>query len=192
MEPLTLAETKAHLRVDESYTEDDAYITALIMVARDYTEGFQGRTLAQRTLQLTLDHFPHEPSRVSNGLLFYRNYSPIKLPSTPVSSVLSVTYTLSDGIVKTLPSTEYIVKEDGAIVPAFERYWPIDVLVPADAVKITYEAGYTPDRVPPATKQGMLLLIGNWYENREPVVLGRTVEKIPFTVECLLWMDRTW
>ncbi|QLY36012.1 phage gp6-like head-tail connector protein [Citrobacter freundii] len=35
-------------------------------------------------------------------------------------------------------------------------------------------------------KAAMLLLIGNWYENRESVVIGDTVAEVPFAVEALL------
>jgi hypothetical protein len=35
-------------------------------------------------------------------------------------------------------------------------------------------------------KAAMLLLIGNWYENRESVVIGDTAVAVPFAVEALL------
>lgn len=45
-EPLTLAEAKAHLRVE--FDDDDGYIGALISAAREYTEAFQNRLIAPR------------------------------------------------------------------------------------------------------------------------------------------------
>lgn len=45
-EPITLAEAKAHLRVE--HDADDAYISALITAARQYCEEFQNRFLADR------------------------------------------------------------------------------------------------------------------------------------------------
>jgi uncharacterized phiE125 gp8 family phage protein len=178
-EPISLGEAKRHLRAEE-FDDDDLYISSLIMVARDYVEGFQNRSLAPKTYELILDTFPCN-----------RGYKPIRLPRTPVSSVLSVKYTLANGSTTvTHPPASYVVKADGDIVPAYNKLWPSDELTSGDAVKIQYTAGYT--EIPAATKQGMLLLIGNWYENREPVVMGKTVEKIPFTVDMLLSLDRMW
>jgi uncharacterized phiE125 gp8 family phage protein len=84
------------------------------------------------------------------------------------------------------------VKVDGDIIPAYSKWWPVDTLVPGDAVKVSFTAGYGTD-IPRTTKQAMLMLIGNWYENREAVVLGtKTPSNIPFGVDALLSMDRMW
>lgn len=40
--------------------------------------------------------------------------------------------------------------------------------------------------LPSAIKQSILLLVGNLYANREPVVFGASVIKIPYTYEYLL------
>jgi len=174
-EPISLPEAKAHLRVD--FSDDDAYISALVMVARDYTEGFQGRSLAPVTLELSLDSFP---------------CGPIRLPRTPVTSVVSVKYTRSDGAVVTMPNADYIVKKNGDTIPSYGKYWPADILIPGDALNVRYLAGYDSTTIPPATKQAMLLLIGHWYENRETVIIGKTPAEVPLAATSLLWMDRTW
>lgn len=166
MEPLSLEEAKSHLRVD--FPEDDAYITSLITVARDYAEGFQKRSIVQTTLELVQDMWTN----------------PIILERGPVKSVTSLKYIKSDGTEVIVPATDYIVTVDGKIVP--KSYWPIENLQIVDGIRVIYEA--VSDPVPESTKQAMLLLIGNWYEHREPVVIGRSVEDVPFTVKSLLWM----
>jgi uncharacterized phiE125 gp8 family phage protein len=171
-EPISLPEAKSHLRVD--FIDDDAYISGLISAARVYAEGFQGRSLAPTTLELIQDTFS----------------SSIKLRRGPVNSVTSITYTRADGTVVTLPTTDYIVKADGDIITAYHKFWPVDELVPGDAVKVTYQAGYT--SAPQSTKQALLLLIGHWYENREAVVVGKEPKELPLAVNALLWMDRSW
>jgi len=59
-EPLTLAETKAHLRVETN--AEDALITALIRTVREHLERQTGLALMTRTFRLYLDDWP--PARV--------------------------------------------------------------------------------------------------------------------------------
>lgn len=167
-EPISLSEAKSHLRVD--FNDDDTYITTLISVARDYAEGFQKRSLITKTLELTQDYFTN----------------PIILENLPCNSVTSVNYTRLDGTVGTVDPTTYIVTQDGKIVPKY--YWPPDVLQVADGVKVTYTVGST--TIDPATKHALLLLIGNFYEFREPIVVGKTVENVPLSVKQLLYMGK--
>ena len=192
VEPLSLAEAKAHLRVDITFTDDDAYISALISAARDYAEGFQNRSLGPVTLAYYLDAFPRGRKRGLNGSRFYPTYLPIRLPRTPIVTVTSVSYKTANGSTTIVPTSDYVVKADGDIIPAYGKIWPVDELTTGDAVKVTYAAGYGIGAVPPTTKQGMLLLLGNWYENRESVIIGKTVFKVPLAAEALLWMDRSW
>lgn len=52
-EPLTLAEVKAHLRIDGS--TDDDYLAGLVRVARDHLERATGLCLIRRRLRLALE-----------------------------------------------------------------------------------------------------------------------------------------
>lgn len=172
-EPVTLQEAKSHLRID--FSSDDDYIQALISVARDYAEGLQRRSIVSQTIELALNCF-----------------SPcIRLPRGPVQSIESVKYTQADGSVITIPSASYMLTSSDDVIPLpYGSSWPCGMLIPADGVKIRYQAGY--EVVPPATKQALLLLIGHWYENREEVVIGKTALEMPMAAKSLLWLDRTW
>ena len=55
-------------------------------------------------------------------------------------------------------------------------------------VEITFTAGYggTAAAVPAAIRQAMLLLIGQWYDNREAVTVGAAGSPMPMAVDALL------
>lgn len=172
VEPVSLVEAKAHLRID--FSDDDAYILALILAARGFAENFQRRSLASQTLELT-EHC----------------FSPVvRLQKGPVTAIVSVSYTAPDGSVQTISSGGYTLTSNDELIPPWGTYWPLTTGV-GDAVRIRYTAGY--DSIPATTKQAMLLLIGHWYENREAVVVGmRPPTELPMAATSLLWMDRTW
>lgn len=48
------------------------------------------------------------------------------------------------------------------------------------------------DELPKPLYQAMLLMIGQLYENREPVIAGVSVSKVPFTVEMLIAPYKNW
>lgn len=156
VEPITLAEAKAHLRVTVS--SEDALITALITAARTTCEERLRRTLIDTDWQLTLDAFPCA--------------LPLRMPR--VIAVESVEYVDSAGAPQTLAGSEYQVdgeSEPGWIVPAYGKAWPA-TREQANAVTVTYSCGYgvAASDVPGPIKQWILLQIGALYANREAVV----------------------
>lgn len=170
-EPVSLKEAKKHLNIDEDFVEDDGYITSLITVAREYAEGFQKKSICGYTLELLQDRFS----------------DPIILERGPVKSVTSVKYVRADGSEVVIPSTNYILSSDGKVYA--KDWWPLDLLIRVDGVRVEYVTGEEP--VPLSTKQAILLLISNWYENREPITKGIT-SKVPFSVQALLYMGKEW
>jgi uncharacterized phiE125 gp8 family phage protein len=111
--------------------------------------------------------------------------------------VTAITYTDETGVTATLAPSTYVVDPDsepGRIVLARGKSWPAVTLATAGAIKVTFKAGYgdTAASVPQRIKQTLLLLIGHWYENREPVVVGNYSTQLPFTLEVLLAQDRVY
>ncbi len=172
-EPVTLAEAKLHLRVDDN--ADDALITALITAARQHAEHDTRRALVTQTWKLALDAFP-------TGV--------VTLDHAPVSAVVSVVYTDTNGTNQTLAPEAYeldTITEPCRLVPAYGSTWPA-TRSQINAVGITYTCGYgAPEAVPESIKRWMLLRIGALYENREEVLTGRaiTLAPLPF-VDALL------
>jgi len=161
--PLTLAETKLHLRVDHS--ADDSYISALIAAAVSRTDGKDGflqRAIMTQQWRLILDAFP--PGE-------------ILIPLPPLQTIDEVRY--FDAASAEQPF-DYVVDMDSA--PA--RMWPAGAwptgLQSPMGVEIDFTAGYA--EVPAAIKHGLLLLIGAWYENREQAVIGTIVQPLPITM----------
>ena len=181
VEPISLVEAKAHLRVD--HDEEDDLITLLIMAARSYVDGkdgWLGRALVTQTWELVIDEFPA---------------AEIKIPLPPLQEVISIKYDDSEGVEQTLATDQYFVdnvSEPGWVVPVTS--WPTPI-VGVNAVRIRYDCGYPgsndspselADNVPSSIKAAMLLTIGSLYANRETVIVGNVAAKLPWGAEQLL------
>lgn len=180
-EPITLAEAKAHLRVD--HDEEDTLISALITAARetlDGRNGIIGRALVSQTYELTF-HYDDMPSGSTR----------VWLPMGSASSLTSVEYYDQTNSLVSLTSTvldtyDFVADTWWAYVqPKGDLVWP-DVYDRADAMTITYVAGFgDAAAVPQPIKQAMLLLIGHLYENREAVT-PTAMSEVPLAVRALI------
>lgn len=88
IEPVSLAEAKAHLRVEVN--DENSLIQTLITAARQYVETATRRALLQQTWDDKLDAFP---------------CGAIVLPLSPVTSVTSITYLDTAGVSQTWSSS---------------------------------------------------------------------------------------
>jgi uncharacterized phiE125 gp8 family phage protein len=182
-EPVTVAVALDHLRLPPN-APDAAVVARLIAPAREYAESQTARQFVTATWQLTLDRFP--PHR-----------APITLPLPPLQSVTEVTYLDESGTLQTWAAGAYVVNAprgpralEGRLYPALDVDYPVTAWR-EDAVTVRFVAGYGDAAdVPQAITQAMLLLLGEWYENRESVVVGSSfsasVAPLPFAVEALL------
>ena len=177
IEPITLDEAKTHCRVYGN--DDDAYLTALIVAAREIAESSTGLALITQTWGIYLDGFP---------------CSSIRFPIAPLLTVESADYVDADGAEQTLDPSAYVVDDKSRLgrIVAVDS-WPTTADVP-NAVTITITAGYgqTADTVPMPIRQAMLLLIGEMYENREESVIGVSAAQLPLTAERLLHRYRVY
>jgi len=183
VEPLTVAEATVHLRVD-SPAPDAAYISTLITLAREYTEGIMNRALITQTWDLYLDRFPSF------------NEQPIDIPKPPLQSITYIKYTDTDGVEQTWSAAKYAVdarKEPATVRPAYGEVYPTTRAY-ENAVNIRFIAGYADsgaspidlaDNVPQPIKFAILLLVGSMYENRESTA-PITITEVPMGYEMLI------
>lgn len=158
VEPITLEEAKAHLRV--VIPDDDGYISGLIVAARTMAEGLLNRTIVQRRRAVRFSGWGVQMS----------------LLKPPVISIDNVGYYDETGGEMMLdPSLYYLAGEydDGMPYVGFrpgETYPLLDQR--AQPITVYYTAGYVPGEVPADIIQWMKLTIGTMYNNRESVVNG--------------------
>jgi uncharacterized phiE125 gp8 family phage protein len=166
MPALSLSTAKAHLRVTD--TADDTLIGSLIDSAADLAEHLTGRTLIERERTHRVAAFGDR----------------IALPGAPVSAVTSVQYLSAAGVLTTLAADQYALESGDdwpALVPALGVAWPEVQPGRADAVRITYTAGYgaADTDVPVGIQQWLLLCLGTWYNQRESVAAGISIAELP-------------
>jgi|SRR5262245_10856195 len=182
VQPLTLVETKEHLRVD--FTEEDTLIGLYIEAATSFIEKFLGRALVTQVWEMAIDQFPTDGKKT------------IAIPLPPLQSVISIKYDDSNMVEQTVSPSGYMVdtiSEPGRVMPASVG-WPATYNGIGN-VRIQFKAGYPPtadsppnlqQNVPRGIKQGMLLHIGSLYEHREDQVVGFTVSRLPIGSEHIL------
>lgn len=158
VEPITVAEAKDHLRV--SVSTQDTMIGTYVQAAREWVESFLGRSLVKQTIRLDLPCFSD------------RMY----LPRGQVRSVTTVKYVATDGTLTTLATSTYathIANEGGSYVDlAYNANWPT-TRTQADAVQITYIAGYAPlgspedlrGNVPQSIKIALKMIVQSMYDD---------------------------
>lgn len=156
-EPLTLAEAKAHCRVE--HTLDDTLITALIVAARLSAEHELNRPLITQTWEVSLEDFP---SSIEGEGISLGKYRPI--------AITSVKYLSTDGTDTTIDAAAYTldsVNAPGFVYPIYDTSWP-DARQFTNSVRVRFTAGYgAAAAVPQCIKQWMLMMIGAMYAYRE-------------------------
>lgn len=181
VEPVSLAEAKAHLRVDS--TAEDALVSSLIVTSRLHIEAALALALVTQSWTWTIDAWQHGRS--------------IALPMRPVASIDGVSIAGRDGTRIDLAPSDYVL--DGSAAPArltslAERFPRPGT--PALGIEIRFTAGFggSATDVPQPICHALLMLVAHWFENREPVLTSgtrATATPIPDTVSELLAPYRT-
>lgn len=190
VEPVTLAEAKAHLRIDS--TDEDVLVGSLITSAREYVEEQTRLSLVSTRWRYRMEGFPADGGD-------------IELPRRPMILSTNATKSLSSPVVRYWngTTTEVVTLVDqtdddflaaSGNPPTVRLYnawgWPVVTTWRPLPVEVEYNAGFGTDgaNVPRPLKLAILLLVGHWYMNREAASL-ETGLPIPFSVENIL---RLW
>ena len=175
IEPVTLSELKAHLRIDD--TSEDAYLTALITEARAEIEQASGLSLIRQKWRLTIDQWPGARQQWWDGVrdghinMLYGAPADLHLPRYPLIEIDSVTVFDED-------STSAVVnvgatfdvdtnQRPGRLALKSGATWPI-ALRPTNAIQIDYYAGYgaLAADVPAPLKRAIRSLAAYLYSHR--------------------------
>jgi uncharacterized phiE125 gp8 family phage protein len=174
LEPVSLAEAKAHLRIDSA--TDDTLIQSLIVTSRLHIEAALGLSLITQSWSWMLDRWP-QGQRVA-------------LPLRPVQSIIHIKLWRRDGVSETLPASAFLF--DGQGNPP--RLFPLGLVpiaepeLPINGIEIAFTSGFGGAAldVPATIRHALLLLIAHWYEHREPVEVALPVNAVPTMVSELL------
>lgn len=178
-EAIDLKTVYEHIREEEfeESTPEHALLTSYVASARAYLEDFTGRSFAPKTYKLSMDSFPGRT---------------IKLPYSPLIDVEYFKYVDRDGDSHEVEKDSYILDKDSTPSRIYLKggySWPTG-LQEINGVQITFESGYK--QLPDPLHQAVLMLIGHMYEERQPVIVGTSIENLPFSVKALSWPYRIW
>lgn len=170
-EPLTLAEVRAHLRLDD--TQEDALLSSLIATAREHLERETGLCLMAQAWRLYLDDWP------ADGI--------IRIAKSPVQAIQTVTVFDADGAPLHVPPEDHLL--DGAGRPA--RLWLRNPPAPGqtlNGIEIEFSAGFgeAGTDVPDTLKRAMLIHVGHMFAFRGVVSPDQQPAGIPAGYERLI------
>lgn len=173
IEPLSLTDVRAHLRIDTA--ADDRLLAALVLAARDACENFLDRALIQQTWRLTLDDWPRRRAApwwdgVRDGALcdVLGTTRAITLPKGLLGVTTVRTFDAA-GAPTTFAAANYLVSpgRNGRIVLMPGAAWPRPGRV-ADGIEIDFTAGFgaAAADVPQAIRTGLAIVVAHLFEHR--------------------------
>ena len=168
----TTTEAKDFLKVDT--TADDTIIDNLVAAATESCQIYTNQYFINTIVTQYSDNWKE----------FYSLYK------SPVSSITHIKYYDTNDSLQTLAASNYILDdtyEPARIGIAVDGELP-NVADRINAVQVKYTVGYgtASTDVPEGIRTAIILTVGNWYENRQSVITGRTATELPLSSQYLL------
>lgn len=165
VEPVSLADVKAHLRLPADFCDDDSAISAMIA---------SGRRLIEQRLGITLLASRYR-AKWPAGAAF------LELPNPPLLTGAGYEFELTAGE-SAVSSDDYVIDEDAQ--PATVRL----TRTQSGELVATYWAGWPSSRaIEPQLRSALLLYVGHLYANREVATTdGSQPAEVPLAFEALL------
>ncbi len=156
-EPVTLAEAKAFLRLDQD--NEDGLLATLIAAARLHVEAVAGRALLDQSWRLVLDAWPAGRS--------------VTLPVAPARTLTAITAFDADNAPVALDLAQFrlVAGRVPACLALPQTIAGMPELRPRLGIEIDYVAGHgDAANVPADLRHAVLVLVGYWFEHRDAVV----------------------
>jgi hypothetical protein len=183
---VTLAEAKQHLRVNTS--TDDSYITGLITMAIESCSAYLGYSVRKSTARYGFDGFTGQPALINpvNGLnIPTGNYLRV---NSRILSVEELYYMNSSQTLTAFSASDWIDTATVNLLATYSRNIFINtapVSITDDLIKYQVEviegfnpvgtSSVDPDTIfPMSIKHAALLLVGQYYDNRQAVTTGKS------------------
>ena len=168
----TTAQAKTFLKVDVS--DDDTLIDNLVAAATESCQIYTNQYFINTVVTQYSDSWKE----------FYTLYK------SPVVSITHIKYYDSDDTQQTLASSNYILghySKPARIGIAVGGELP-NLSDRINAVEVKYTVGYgtASTDVPEGIRTGIILTVGNWYQNRQSVITGKTANELPLSSQYLL------
>lgn len=172
LEPVTVAEAKAHLRIDGS--AEDTLVASLILTSRLHIETALGLALITQSWRYVLDAWAEARH--------------VDLPLRPLQAVEEVRVISAAGDPQIVAASQYLV-DVASVPPRLVRRAALPAPgKPAAGIEIDIAAGYgdAAADVPAPIRQALLMLVAHWYEHRDPIEVGAPETTVPRPVGDLL------
>lgn len=160
VEPITPDDVKARSRITTS--SEDALLAELIIEARQAAENVAWSRFITQTWDAYYDNFAQLSRR---------------LPYPPLSSVSSVKYTDTDGVLQTVSTDIWEVGDElgvGIVRLKVDQQWPVDVRSHPDSVVVQFVCGYgDPSDVPLSIKAAIVLHVLAAYYHRDEMEIPK-------------------
>jgi hypothetical protein len=198
VEPVSLAEARAQVRLHPDQTDDDLYLTGLIATGRRLVERRLGIALVAQQYRARFDN--EEPpvdwrlaasfmptlsimsTQYRAALGIVEPY--VRLPVSPLLVDGTHPIALSINGTTTVDPSNYTADTDS--MPGIVRFTTVPTLAAKEYLEVTFWAGIAAGQpIPPQLKSAILLYVGHLYIHREAVSDTSAVE-LPMAFETLL------